>query len=233
MKGRRVLLRSQTNELFIKLQEAGLDAADFELKTVEHTIRLIRETTTISARLEHRATGFFFSVSRGLDYDSMDRYFDVGYSPATPNLYGHQSKLSVWGEVVGVYEVWLQVLRPEVIVPDLWAELAEDRAQMVAATEATAENAPFAPEERRLLAGRMDAIGEQIVDVKQVPPDEAQLIRAEIAELKADLETLNRKQWQRSVVGWVIGIAARFGLSNPDIAAVLHRLFDALRQIGF
>jgi hypothetical protein len=136
------LSRTLRNELFQRVQAAGLKPRDFDWNYEPERLLLDGVLT-----LSHVPTGFWFLV------DSMQprsgHYLTVHYMPSDLAIFATcDSSVSAWDEVIPLFERWLGLVKAEDETPDLW-EIAARAQDMVAAPFASAENnQPFTTAEQ-------------------------------------------------------------------------------------
>ena len=103
---------------------------------------------------------------------------------------------------------WLKDVKEDLSTPDLWADLAANRALL--AVPKPEENSPFTEREQEQLRSQLDHILDAILSNLQLTADQGETIRADMDYLKEAATRVGRRDW----VGLVIGTIGGWVLSS-------------------
>ena len=156
----KTLLRSQKNEVFRVVQEAGLDLSMFRWAVLENK-------NFSTSRLDYSSDGFF-SFSRLED----GRYYSI-FSPAEYERQGSRVA-DDWPGQFSHVEDWAKYLKREFQEPDLWTTITEEK-QLAEGASTTDNNSPFTPQERERIAADIGEIKEFLFQDAIAKPSTAEV----------------------------------------------------------
>ena len=134
-----------------------------------------------------------------------------------------------WDAVKSRAETWAQETKRDLDIPDLWAELQRDAKLLEAASDDVTDNTPFAPEEQRAIAARLEGLANEIGQAFSLSAEQTRFLGVRIEGLVKDSRRLGRKDWLNNLIAVILGYALSVALP-PDSMRVA--LVIALRTIG-
>ena len=211
------LLRSQRNAVFEVMSAAGLEPRDFVWSEVPSS----QEADRPVERLTHVPSGYYFTF---------DKQFGVAgphYRPSQKEVVETSTgPLQTWEQVLSHVKVWAEILKREVLEPDLWKIFSEDN-RLVGASIDDVENLPFTPQEQ-------ERIKLAIVELRAFlhatcAHSEAHLafIDIRLKHLEEASSRLGRKDWITLAIGALTNIIVGAALA-PEAARELVRTAGAL-----
>lgn len=203
-----MLLKSQRNQFFKILQEAGINPV---AATEVHGDEFYR----IDVMVDDVECSFFVSLDRP---DS----FEVNLNPG--NGYGSDDfAVEQWEEVMDSFAVWAARVRNELATPDLWAEAAKT-SQLFAPTTAPSDD-KFTRVELAEVQGQLRLL--QLSLTHAALPEAAKHKLIELTETAAvKAEGLTKKDWQNWIIGGFISAITALAL-NPTQASEVLKLVKA------
>lgn len=200
-----MLLRSQRNQFFGILQEAGINPIDAVEEEGEEYYRIdvmVDNVDCLFCVFLDRADSFRISVNPGYSFGRDDFVVEK------------------WEEVMDCFTVWAERVFDELDTPDLWAEAAKT-AQLFAPTAAPADD-KFTRSELAEVQGQLRLLQQSFAAAALPEAARQKLIElTHTAAVKA--EGFTKKDWQ----GWFIGslISAITALAlNPAQANDVYKL---------
>ena len=147
------LLRSQRNELFRWVQDAGFDPNDFKWMAWED-----EDDSALGPTLLYRGPErFFFRFER-----TSDGAYWVTYSPTAGQVVAHTIVPSDWKDQLGYVGVWLEHLKRELREPDLWRQLAESQIGPGVSADPEGGNRAFTVAEAKQITAGVEAMREYL-----------------------------------------------------------------------
>jgi len=164
------LLKTQKNDVFAALNEAGLVPGEFQWGTKKHTRYDCGQTDYTISVVSHIPTGYYceFLSSGGLSY-----------SPGQERTVEFRQVVGDWTDVKNALHPWLESLKRELKAPDPWANLQRDAVDRLG----QAERATAALKE----AGKHTAaseLREATADLLTNPPDLTGAVQHALAALE-------------------------------------------------
>lgn len=145
------LLTSQRNEVFIAIQEAGLDPAAFKWDVVAS---IFTENRPLPVQdLIHIPSDGHFSFDKRTNGERWSRY-----SPGMDTPF-EKCRSETWYDQLLVIKRWLGYLKRETEAPDLWASIVGESAMMLGTpVYGDATNTMFSAPERERLSQSINEI---------------------------------------------------------------------------
>ncbi|HBB96526.1 MAG TPA: hypothetical protein DC054_14155 [Blastocatellia bacterium] len=201
----KTLLRSQKNEVFRLLDDAGIDLRRFtwnQIYSPDNASRLV-------SRLEY-PDSFFFLFDRGGD----NSYYG-GFSPAE-----YERAVGVtagtWPKLLDAVQRWAVCLKRELEEPDLWATISEEKKLAEGASEGN-DNSPLSPNEQQRLAQNIDEIKEFLAHTFALNQEQAKLVNDRFRYLTEASARMGRKDWINLSLSVLMTII--IGLAMPPEAS--------------
>lgn len=232
------LSKIQTNQLYRALERAGLDPRGF--RWTERSAAYAGYADAMCPCLEHKLNQSAWLKLAYMPRDALVKGAGrlrrhggehwIEFSPGVQFASEVKDQLT-WEEVVLATIDWAERVHRILAEPDLWAFTAEHEAAITGLASASDEDDTFSPTEREMLTARLDEVVAQLHATHDLTSAQLTSVHAEVAELKNDLVTLNRRQWVRSAFGWVITLAIRFALPATVTSQLLNAVADGLRAL--
>lgn len=213
------LLKSQKNDTFLIVTDAGLNPTEFEWSEVDTRWKNNGEIPV--AQLTHSPTGYYFSFDRYKD-SANPRYFP-GESVAAEVDCG---QMDDWQNVAQHLKVWVSVVRREYLEPDFW-HLSKSDKRLVVTQIDDIENVPFTLAEQERLSGAINEIREYLLTSFEHTTAQRQFIEARLQHLEDASKRLGRKDWITLAMGTFTNIVVGVALA-PEAARELLRTAGAL-----
>ncbi len=201
-----MLLTSQRNEIFAAIQQAGLDPASFKENFTE------------------KPTGYFIVPVGGkgvwFRVQQIGSSYKIDGRPGFDGRLNFQYERPYWSDVFSYLADWLQAVKNELNIPDLWADL-QANARLFAPTSEAPEEV-FTPDEARQLRIQLQHIQQQLLTAG-LPEAAARQLAQTVREAGEKAERFTKKEWQ----GWFIGsmISAMTSLAmSPDSVKVVYQI---------
>ena len=124
---------------------------------------------------------------------------------------------------------WLNEVKRDLEIPDLWAELRREAELLGGASNAVDENTPFTPEQQKEIAGRLQELVEYARRTYSLSEPEMQILSAKVDYLVGAADRIGRIDWRNAFAGVILGFILTAALS-PESAR--HIVLTLLRAIG-
>lgn len=230
------LLKSQRDQIFELVARFELPHAEFTWR--DGSADFAGWVNEKCPYLVHKPTDFVYRVAR--TPPAMDNWaiaplrraggeYSVSYSPANERFEA-TAHYQTWPEVLLHVQHWLGALCQEIDSPDLWSQ-ASVHAHELRALSGTRGSEPFSAVEIPILESRIEEIAKDVIREANIIGDDLAELRAEVAEVKAELRKLNRRQWARSILGWIVTLGGRYALESHFAAMLLGKAMDGLRLV--
>ena len=169
--------------------------------------------------LVHPPSSFYFL------FDQIDENNWVQYSPAP-----EKTKTAVypggWAETMRHVVIWAGALKRELVTPDLWASVREEKKLATSSALAT-DNSPFTPEEQKRIAAALFKLREEVVSATAAKGAKLESISQRIDYLIDSSTRLGRKDYLLVLLGGLTGFVLEHTLAS-DKARNLFRLATQL-----
>ena len=207
------LQKWQKNQIFEAIQAVGLDPREFHL-----------ENDDAEVGIKHKWSASYFTIGDGPgDYGG--RYV-VGDAPAWP------FEAYTWQSFVTRLSRWLEDVKRDLEMPDLWAELQRD-SQLIfgAGSDDVSENRPFTQAEQNEIAARLQALAEHARRTFSLSATQIRTLDAKLDYLVDAARRLGRKDWINVCAGAMLGYIVTASLP-PEIArGMVSALFRAIAHL--
>jgi hypothetical protein len=200
------LLLSQRNELFRLIQDQKLSPADFELKSV-----CSDESGDFVPRLEHTATSFYFTIERIPYFPDAQYLFIVHFSPGA-ELWSSSTTAKNWHEVTKLFSEWLDYVRRETELPDLWSGLQDNQFLQKQPTD----NLAFTPEELIKVRESLDDIKAYVLKTYEMTATQRKIVESRFDHMEEAASRMGRKDWFSLVMGNLMGVASTLALTGDS-----------------
>jgi hypothetical protein len=205
-----MLLKKQRNELFTIIQSVDLAPTIFEIISGDNFYDL-------ELYDEELGEDYFFRIKE----KSSGRY-DIDMRPGVSS-HKFSATTENWSSATYFFEKWVNVLKPELDAPDLWAEAAKT-AQLFAPTSTPTDD-KFTRIELAEVQGQLRLLQQSFATAALPEAARQKLIElTQTAAVKA--EGLTKKDWQNWIIGGFISAIASCAL-NPTQAAEVLKLVKA------
>lgn len=204
------LLRSQRNQAFVMIREAGLEPEDFQWFEAGDAVRLV-----------HVPTDYYF------DFDSDRGEWNVRHFPQDAiGIVAYHGIQEKWTDVLSIFENWIAIVQREHSAPDLWA-ISQEEKKLIAEHIDDLENSPFANDEKLRISTAINELKEFLVASGQHSDSQIQFITTRLQHLEEASHRLGRKDWITLTMGTLTNIVVGAALA-PEAARELLRTAGAL-----
>jgi hypothetical protein len=204
------LLRSQANEVFQMVRDAGLDPTEFAW-----------EVKDSSPQLTHKPSGFYFR----LNLDKNDGKYRGQYSPGRSRPDALSPSASSLSGLMPYVTDWIENLAREFAVPDFWEAAAEQKA-LARAAEAS-ENEPFTAAERELIGKQVRELSAYVRATGAYTDGEIRSLNSKLDYLVDSANRMGKKDWINSSIGVLFTIAWGMAMA-PDVTKEMFRMAGVL-----
>ncbi len=210
---KKLILRTQANDVFNIIQELGLVPSDFEWQ--EHDSESSDGDYYKVSKLIHKPTGYNFIF----DYD-YDQHFAIR-SPGKDSVVESRST-DYWSRQLGYASEWLQLLKREIDAPDLWGAIAQESELVEIAIANETSNTPFTNDEQKHLVSQIKEIENYSKASFNLSKEQLKFISLRLDYLKESAKRQGRRDWLHTVIGILVTIIVGVGLA-PEQAGELFR----------
>jgi hypothetical protein len=205
-----VLQKWQKNELLETLKERGLDAAEFTLKDSKDEVRIKHKRSASRFIVRNKGGGYVGSRVAG-------ELPETSYDAAS------------WQGLVTSFSAWSSLVKFDLDTPDLWAELQHDTKLLTAASNKLIDNRPFAPNEQKEIAERLEKVMKSVCNAHSLSKTQIEGLEAGVDYLVDASVRLGRKDWLNAFIGAIFGYVLTATLP-PESARTILTTF--LRGVG-
>ncbi|MBI5922153.1 MAG: hypothetical protein HY847_10985 [Betaproteobacteria bacterium] len=208
------LLRSQKNQAYAAIVDAGLEPSDF---------RWAR--TNGSLRLTHRPTNFYFvfGAENGFHGQRWVISFFPAQSLAKEVFAGYFSE---WEKTLRTFKTWVSIIAREHSEPDYWA-ISQQEKNLIAERIDDLENLPFSSTEILRISSAIRELKEHLLANGTQSAKQIEFISTRLQHLEDSSHRLGRKDWITLAMGTLTNIAVGVALA-PETARDLLRTAGAL-----
>jgi hypothetical protein len=210
------LLKSQSNEVYLALVEAGWDASQFEWLEVKSPNY---GSSTFSPQLNHKLSGYYFIFDNHGEFHSK-------FSPGFQNIEQRESA-TFWLEQIKIFKEWLKLLSREVNIPDLWSELPSDSKLIESTSEAT-DNSKFNAEEKEAIKKGLEEIKKYLLTAHKL---DLELIEGQLKYLVESSERLGRKDWKNTLIAVIFSIIIQGGIAGHNAQEIFQFVWTVLNTV--
>ena len=222
---RPVLLTTQKNDLFLRLQNKGFPPEDF----------ILTEDGS-SANLKHRSAIYGCTISVGSFLASgamgaLDTYtvpFHLFYSPGRP-LLQEDHYYSHWGNLLNGFMDWIDCLATQLQAPDLWATVSGD--MQLIRVAAYQDTQSFTPDEQLQVKKALKEIKAYLIKSHNLSGTRLAAVEARLNYLEQSATRMSRKDWLHIAIGVLANIATTIALGGDDTRELFRFAGQIIKQI--
>jgi len=215
------LLKTQKNEVFKILREAGLEPANFSWAEYEKTVYLTgsRSKKTVP-RLNYLDGDYYFQ------FEMFDDKYHCEFSPSHEQKVQYGTLLS-WATQKVIVETWAEFLKKEIEAPDLWQEIEKYRAALPLVADEQLVNEPIPAYEVEEIAEKMQLLADKIEEQFELDEEQNQFVRTKLNYLTDAAKRQPRRDWENILISVFIGIAFQLAL-DPTKAQQFWQLVKGI-----
>jgi hypothetical protein len=207
-----VLQKWQKNQIFEAIQKAGLDPREFDLQDGDDKIFV-----------NHRSSTSFFTIR----YDG--KYIGNYVIGDAPEWSYEQYS---WQPLLDRIKRWLEEVKRDLEMPDLWNDLRREAELLGFASEETAENTPFTNAEQKEIGHKLQKLAENAKIMHSFSADQMQDLHTKINYLIDAAGRLGRTDWRGVFVGVIVSYILTAGIPPESARSVFLTFIAFLRSIG-
>lgn len=211
------LLKSQSNEVYLALVEAGWDISVFEWAEVKSPN--YSKSNLTSAKLEHKSSKFYFI------FDNHGQFW-CEHSPDN-EVIKFRGDCGTWSNQISRFKIWLDYLSREVNVPDLWEELPSD-SKLIETTSEETDNSKFTAEEKKEIRNGLEEIKQYLIDAHKLDPE---LIDGQLKYLADSANRLGRKDWKNILISTIFSIIIQGGIAGHSAQEIFQFVWTVLQTV--
>jgi hypothetical protein len=206
-----VLSRAQANEVFRLIEKSGIDHKEFGWQATGNDIY------GTSDGMRHHGTGAEF-------------IFWGEMSPTIVESKLRSRKVSLfgigWDAAAEEFGTWLNLLRQELVEPDLWAESLQFTA-LATSVLGLEDNRTFSREEFNRIQSSVESLRTTFSSALGDASDNLAQVMATLDYMKESASRLGKKDWINAFIGSVFGVLLGAGLPPEVLHALLQRVADS------
>jgi hypothetical protein len=207
------LQKWQKNQIFEAIQAVGLDPREFHL-----------ENDDAEVSIKHKWSASHFTIVGDLGHYG-GRYV-VGDAPAWP------FEANTWQYFVTRMTHWLEEVKRDLAMPDLWADLQRDSQLLFGAgADDGAENRPFTQAEQKEIAAQLQALAEHARRTYSLSPPQIRALEAKVDYLVNAARRLGRIDWRNVCAGASLGYILSTSLPPEAARGMLSALIRAIGHL--
>jgi hypothetical protein len=187
------------NQIFEAIEAAQLDPRDFRLDESEAEIRI-----------NHLRSPSYFLIDHG------SAHYEGSYLVGDGMVWPY-SATSSWQYLMPRISRWLEDVKRDIEMPDLWAELQAEANLLGAGTEGAIGNTPFTPNEQEEIAERLHDLRDHARSTYSLSDGQMRALNAKIDYLVEAASRLGRVDWWNVVAGAMFAYAWEVAFP-PDAA---------------
>ena len=196
-------LPSHQKRMFDLIVQKGLNPTDFEILPK-------------TAFIQHKATEFKFYLSRG-PKDSSVITLSPGYGK-----YSHTKKFIDWADTFQEFAMWLEFLRSELEIPDVWGQL-KDITPIVQSFINIDD--PFSETEEKITASKIEEIKSKIEKL-EIPAKDIKDIKEKLDETLLLVKKLTKRQW----LNYFKGAMMEYLVSKALDSGILQQIWEIIQS---
>lgn len=200
---KKVLLRSQKNELFKLIIDKGYDPSNFSWSEEKSSYIIYIKVS----KIVHVDTDLFFR------FDFFENQWRCVFSPGRFDWEGEERVLS-WQDAKTVFIKWLEILKHEVLEPDLWSDISKYQLAVGAEIEVNISNEPFTSYQVDQIIESLNQAKAFLTERNLIDKEHNQFIEDKFNYLVEAARRQGRKDWLHTCIGAIITIAVALAL-NP------------------
>jgi hypothetical protein len=206
------LLKTQKNEVFQILQKAGLEPANFSWDISSPTVQ-----------------GWTFPQLNYLE----GRYYFVFalsfciLSPGIVELAVEHHNATSWNDRLRFFARWVQSLKKELEVPDLWAEMEKYKLSFSVTLPKRQVNEPISASEAEKISDKLSLLTNTIEQQFDLDAEHKKFVRSKLNYLAEAAKRQSSLDWVHTLIGVSVTIVLSLNLT-PDKASDLWRLIKSV-----
>jgi hypothetical protein len=193
-----LLTRDEKNQIYALIAKHGLDLTECSLTPTRNKVVISHDS----------GSKFEFWAKRS-DNNYKIHYVVVDRADATSDLH-----MTGFESILVYIEDWAADVKDLTQTPDLWAEMQQSQGLIADVQRRIAANNPFSQDEQQQVLIRLQAI-ERSLDSFNIPSEQMQEIKEDLAEAAKARERLGRKDWWMFFLGTVTNMAANDIITPP------------------
>ncbi len=210
------LLKTQRNEVFKILQDAGLEVADFSWVDV---LAIRSKGGTVSC-LNYKEGRLHFKF----DYDFLQDFWICEFSPGEEVPVEKVRKIDSLEDMFGYVCMWAESLKEEIDAPDLWGEIQKYQPIFSLAPREQIVNEPIPAYEAEEISKALNKLTAKVTKHFQLSQEQGELVRFKLDYLSDAVKRQGRLDWVHTCIGVFITIAMGLAMA-PEQAKELWTLF--------
>jgi hypothetical protein len=215
MPEKQTLSKTQKNEIFNILQDAGLEPSDFSWLEEEGEYLDI-----VVSKLVYRDEEFYFKFD--LNEEGENEPLSCAFSPGI-NMLSESYAVESWIEQKRFVENWANILRNEIFAPDMWQELEKykDTFSLAPSEKIIDDQIPYYEVEQ--ITEALHLLAKKIEEQFKLTSEQNEFVRSRIDYLVDAVKRQGRFTWVHTCIGILMGIALKLALP-PEDASLLWQL---------
>lgn len=208
------LLKTQKNEVFKILQEAGLEPANFSWAEEPS----ISNSEVYVSRLNYGGSQFYFQFDffRNLQWrNSSDPKLTTShyceFSPGEDAVVSREHPGS-WRLQKDNVHYWAKYIKRQIEAPDLWSEIEKYRAALPLVTNEQLVNEPIPAYEVDEIVEKIQLLADKIEKQFELDEEQNQFVRSKLNYLEDAAKRQPRRDWENILISVFIGIAFQLAL---------------------
>lgn len=222
MTRRMAVLKSQKDQIYLDITNAGLDPSEFQWVEVQSTTR----KETVVSKLIHKATDFYFLFDHGPDSPYGSHLFERAPAPGMPL---DRQYSGGWELVKRGFAEWLATLKLELEAPDYWSNLAGQAALAGLAGANLEGNEPFSSQDREALQIALSEVRSFLEKQESIAQEHWHSISSQLDYVLDASGRLGRKDWLHLTIGALVSVFTSGAFAPEQAYVYLQYALNALR----
>jgi hypothetical protein len=213
------LLKSQKNDIFDLIIQAGLSPLQFTIEEAKDVVTLLSNVE--KTRITLADTGYYFelAIEKGKNI--------LQFSPGSEKLIDMWQIPPSWDEKKKYISRWLQNLKRELDLPDKWAELLKS-SQTIEWHLTSSEGDRFSYQEVEEIIAAKERAKIRISELR-LTPEQSRLIEEKLDYIAEKSKSLGKVDWKNIMIGTLVALVVQLALP-PETANALWSIFKEAFQ---
>ncbi len=224
MNEKRLVLKSQKNDIFVEINKLQLNPAEFAWQEIASQ----KSAFLIISKLVHIPSGYFF------EFDFLKDEHYCRYSPAEDMAIKSKYPVS-WELQYTNVKQWLSCLKIEIWLPDYWEQIFNDNKDLnIFVSDNISikdEVTVFNPEEQKYISQQLIEINEHLNKIYTLNKDQSEYIKNSLVYLVDASNRVTRKDWKLIFIGKLVDIISQIALPSNIAKEYFKFAINAIIQL--
>ena len=216
------LLTSQKNEIFVEIDNAGLNPSQFTIENIHSTLGNNESDT----HLKYKENDYFFTFGTGKNRNDTHA---CTYSPGD-NEYEKFEYPGSWALQISCFKKWLSYLKREIEIEDKWKRLEGEinNFDFKFKQEFEEENEKFSYIEYEEISLKIDLIKEKTQNLN-ITEEQLLKLNQSLDFVKEKAKHLGKVDWKNMFVGIIIQYFINFSITPELVTKIMTIIKESLQ----